>query len=529
MAKLERALVSVYDKQGLEEIVKALNDFGVEIISTGGTARKIKKSGISVTEVSDFTGFPEMMDGRVKTLHPKIHAGILALRNKSSHMEELKKNKVKAIDMVISNLYPFEKVIAGGEVSLKDAVENIDIGGPSMLRSAAKNFYSVAVVPSPDLYPQVIEELKSNNGEISEELLKKLSVETFKRTFSYDRTIYNYLGENIGAETFEEKNDKEESPEQIKAELVKIQNLRYGENPHQRAAFYKENNNVPNGLISAEKLHGKELSFNNIMDLNSAIEIVREFDSPAVAVIKHNNPCGAATNKKLSMAFSDAWAGDSLSAFGSIVGFNKKVDKETAEKVSEAGFVECIIASNYQREAFDILSRKKNVRILKLESLAGDSSRAVKQIDLKKVSGGVLVQDYDDKVIDKTQIKPVTDKKVFEKELDSLLFAWKICKHVKSNAIVLAQENRIVGIGAGQMSRVDSVIIANRKAGQRSKGAVLASDAFFPKPDAIEQAYKSGIKAIIQPGGSKRDSDIIEACNKYGISMYFTGFRHFRH
>lgn len=523
MVRIKRALISVSDKAGIENLARVLNEFGVQILSTGGTAKKIKELGIPVKDVSEYTGFPEMMNGRVKTLHPKIHGGLLALREDSSHMNEAKKQGIEMIDMVVVNLYPFEKTVAKVGVSLEEAIENIDIGGPSMLRSAAKNHKSVAVITNPAKYPDIIKELKENNGSLSEETIKGLAVEVFKRTSEYDSAIYSYLSQKP-----QNPNQKPEKfPNSLTLSFKKVQDLRYGENPHQKAAFYKDPFAQEAGISNARQLQGKELSFNNIIDLNAAIEIVKDFKGPAASVIKHTNPCGAATAENLAQAYLDALDCDRLSAFGSIVGFNGKVDKKLAETViSEADFVECIIAPSFDDAAKEIFSQKKNLRLLEVPGFKKTSER---ERDYKKVVGGLLVQDMDLKIVKEDELKVVTKKSPSKDQIQSLLFGWKIAKHVKSNAIVLCQGTKTVGIGAGQMSRVDSVIIASRKAKDKTRGATLASDAFFPKPDAIEQADQAGIVAIIQPGGSKGDQEIIDACNKYGISMVFTGFRHFKH
>jgi len=516
MVKIRRALISLSDKTGIEDLIAVLNEFNVQILSTGGTAKKIKELGGNVCDVSDYTGFPEMMNGRVKTLHPKIHGGLLALRDNSSHMDQAKEHGIQMIDMVIVNLYPFEKTVAKEDVKLDEAIENIDIGGPSMLRSAAKNYKSVAVVTNPASYPEIIKELKENNGSLAEETLKKLSTEVFARTAEYDKVIYNYLS----------KNNKAASTA-LDLKFEKVQDLRYGENPHQAAAFYKDPKASESGICNAKQLQGKELSFNNIIDLNAAIEIVKEFDQPAASVIKHTNPCGAASADTLAKAYLDALDCDRLSAFGSIVGFNGKVDKELAEVIMrEADFVECIIAPGFDNKACEIFSSKKNLRLLEVPDFKKTSSS---EQDYKKVVGGLLVQDMDLRMVTESELKTVTKKAPTKEEIKSLLFGWRIVKHVKSNAIVLSFGTKTVGVGAGQMSRVDSVIIASRKAGDRTYGATLASDAFFPKPDAIEQAHKAGIVAIIQPGGSKADEQIISACDKYGIAMVLTGMRHFQH
>jgi len=518
--KVKRALISVSDKTGLEGIVQTLNEFGVEILSTGGTARAIKGMGVPVKDVSEYTGFPEMMDGRVKTLHPKIHGGLLALRENKEHMDQARAHDIGMIDMVIVNLYPFEKTIAKENVTLEEAIENIDIGGPSMLRSAAKNYRHVAVITDPGKYKDIINELNEKNGSLGEETLYELAVAVFNRTSAYDAAIGQYL-----------KNKKNGAPEtgfpdRTALSLEKIQDLRYGENPHQRGAFYRISGS-DTGIVSARQLQGKELSFNNIMDLNAALELAAEFNEPAASIIKHMNPCGAATAKTLSDAYRDALDSDRLSAFGSIVGFNGAVDKKLAELIiKEADFVECIIAPGFEAGALEVLAVKKNLRLLELP---GFRKTPASEKDYKKVSGGMLIQDKDQQDVVIKDFKAVTDKKPSVTELNALYFAWKIVKHVRSNAIVLANGTKTVGIGAGQMSRVDSVVIAVRKAGAKVRGAVLASDAFFPKDDSIEQAHKAGITCIIQPGGSIRDQEVIDACNKYGIGMVFTGMRHFKH
>ena len=523
MAKIKRALVSVSDKTGIEDLVKTLNEFDVEILSTGGTAKKIKDLGIPVKDVSEYTGFPEMMDGRVKTLHPKIHGGLLALRGDKSHMDVAKKHNIGMIDMVVVNLYPFEKTIRKEGVTLEEAIENIDIGGPSMLRSAAKNNKSVAVVTNPARYPEIIKELKETGGSLSERTLKDLAVEVFKRTSEYDTAIYNYLSQKSHA-SLERRGG---FPGTLNLNFKKTQDLRYGENPHQKAAFYKDPSSGESGICNARQLQGKELSFNNIIDLNAAIEIVKDFEKPAVSVIKHTNPCGAAMSDSLDKAFIDALECDRLSAFGSIVGLNGKVDQDLAElMIKEADFIECIIAPSFDDGAKEVLSRKKNLRLLEVP---GFKKTSEKELDLKKVVGGLLVQDMDLRVQKMVDLNMVTRTKSSKQEIDSLLFGWTIVKHVKSNAIVLCNGTKTVGIGAGQMSRVDAVIIACRKAGRKTRGSSLASDAFFPKRDAIDQAHKARVKSIIQPGGSKGDPEIIEACNKYGIRMVFTGARHFTH
>ncbi len=520
MIKIKRALISVSDKTGVLDFAKELSKFGVEILSTGGTAKLFRENGIQVKEVSEHTGFPEMLDGRVKTLHPKIHGGLLALRNNAAHMQSLKDHNIGLIDMVVVNLYPFEKTIQKPGVSIEEVIENIDIGGPSMLRSAAKNGQSVAVVCNPEKYPEIIEELKKNNGSISEKLTRKLSIEVYGLTSHYDSVIYNYLKNYFNLQPEEEKG----FPKQLNLSFSKIQGLRYGENPHQRAAFYGEQGKAK-GLGLAKQLWGKELSFNNILDLNAAVNIVKEFDLPAVVFIKHNNPCGVAENKDLLKAYREAWGCDKLSAFGGIVAVNRKIDLGLAKLIAKSGFLECIICPEFSEEALNLLKDKKNLRLLELPKMLDK----MPGLDFKRVSGGLLAQDEDSLTLDENNLKVVTKFKPGKKEMESLIFAWKIAKHVKSNAIILCRGTKTVGIGAGQMSRVDSVFISTKKAGDLARGAVLASDAFFPKEDAIRLAAKYKIKAIIQPGGSIADEQIIKMADKYKIPMVTTGIRHFRH
>ncbi|MFA5116084.1 MAG: bifunctional phosphoribosylaminoimidazolecarboxamide formyltransferase/IMP cyclohydrolase [Candidatus Omnitrophota bacterium] len=520
MNKVKRALISVSDKAGIVEFARILHGFGVEILSTGGSAGVLRENGIPVIEVSDYTNFPEMLDGRVKTLHPKIHGGLLALRDNPEHMAKLKEHGIGLIDMVVVNLYPFEKTIQKPGVKIEEVIENIDIGGPSMLRSASKNSQSVAVICNPKRYPQIIDELKKNNGALPDKLLRELAVEVFALTSHYDGVINKYL-----TDYFQGKPDgKTDFPQDLTLNFTKIQELRYGENPHQKAAFYRENGKAK-GLINLRQLQGKELSFNNILDLNAAVGIVQEFKSPAAVIVKHNNPCGAAQEKTLDKAFADALKCDPLSAFGGIIALNRKVDLKTAGLIAKSGFMECIIAPSFDKEALEPFKNKKNLRLLELPGL----DEIIKEIEFKRVSGGMLAQDKDTGEINIDNLKIVTRKKPSKKELESLLFAWKIVKHVKSNAIVLAVNTRTVGIGPGQTSRVESVMIAKRKSGKLSKNSVLASDAFFPKADSISQAAKAGVKAIIQPGGSISDEEVIKACDKHKISMVFTGLRHFRH
>jgi len=517
MIKVKRALISVSDKAGIVEFAKGLHELSIEIISTGGTAKMIKDAGIPAIEVSQYTGFPEMLDGRVKTLHPKIHGGLLALRDNPEHMKQLQEHKIGLIDMVVINLYPFEKVIQKKDVKLEEAIENIDIGGPSMLRSAAKNFRSVAVICNPAKYKDILQEMKNNNGIISDSVLINLAVEVFNVTSRYDSVIYNFLSQKLTPK------ELTKLPKDLILRFSKLQDLRYGENPHQAAAFYSDVDKTV-GLAGVKQLHGKELSFNNILDLQAASEIAKEFDEPAAVVIKHNNPCGVAQDKTLSEAYLRAWKCDDVSAFGGIVGLNREVDVKTAKVIGKSGFLECIIAPGYQGGALEILKEKKNLRIMEMP-IDGEG----KDFDLKRVSGGLLVQEKDDKMVSEKDLKAVTKKKPTAKQIKGLLFAWRVVKHVKSNAIVLVKDTQTVGIGPGQTSRVESVIIATRKAGKKSKGSLLASDAFFPKADGIQMAARAGVVAIIQPGGSISDEEIIKACDKYKIAMVFTGMRHFRH
>ncbi|OIO38368.1 MAG: bifunctional phosphoribosylaminoimidazolecarboxamide formyltransferase/IMP cyclohydrolase [Candidatus Omnitrophica bacterium CG1_02_49_10] len=517
MLKVKRALISVSDKTGLDEFVKGLERYGVEILSTGGTAKLIEALGINVRKVSDFTASPEMLDGRVKTLHPKIHGGLLAIRDNAGHMKQVKEFGIELIDMVVVNLYPFRKTVAKDGVTMEEAIENIDIGGPSMLRSAAKNYRFVAVVSDPARYKEILANMDKNKGKLDDELLFTLAKDVFKLTSVYDNAISGYL-EGIGAKGAG-------YPSGISLSLDKVQDLRYGENPHQRAAFYRDSAYSGGGVATAKQLHGKELSFNNIIDLNAAIEIASDFEEPAAVVIKHTNPCGAATADKQVKAYKDALKCDPLSAFGSIVGFNRAVDEETAKALVSADFVECVIAPGYSKRALSLLTAKKNLRIIESPVILSSGAAS----DFKRVIGGFVVQDRDTKKMDISAIRVVTKRKPSKIEMKSLLFGWKIAKHVKSNAIVLTKGTRTVGVGAGQMSRVDSVMISARKAGKEAKGSCLASDAFFPKADGIQSAKKAGAIAIIQPGGSIRDEDVIKAADKAGMAMVFTGMRHFKH
>jgi len=515
--KIKRALVSVFDKTGLEKLVKTLDGLGVEIMSTGGTAEAIASFGVKVREVADYTVFPEMLEGRVKTLHPKVHAALLALRGNERHMKELDENEVLPIDMVVVNLYPFEKVARNKDVVFEKTLENIDIGGPAMLRSGAKNFQSVAVISSISQYEMIAELLEKNNCRLKESVLKELASVAFSRISAYDAAISDFLSNK--------SSDQSEFPRVLKIEGRFVKSLRYGENPHQAAAFYSDSSSE--NEMGIEQIQGKELSFNNIMDINSAYNIVGDFTKSAACIVKHNNPCGAAEADTLNAAYLDALECDRMSAFGGIVAFNKPLDKQTAQTMlNEAIFVECIAAPGYEEGAVEVFESKKNIRVLKMPKTESESG---KDIDLKKVRGGFLVQKADLKRLDPKGIKVVTKNKVPKELLEALLFSWAVVKHVKSNAIVISEGTKTVGIGAGQMSRVDSVRLAIEKSGGKSKGAVLASDAFFPQADSIELASEAGISAIIQPGGSIRDKEVIEAADRFGIPMIFTGMRHFKH
>jgi phosphoribosylaminoimidazolecarboxamide formyltransferase/IMP cyclohydrolase len=518
MVKIKRALISVSDKTGILEFARELAKLGIEIFSTGGTAKLLRENNVPVKEVSEYTGFPEMLDGRVKTLHPKIHAGLLALRENPEHMKTLQEHGIGLIDMVVVNLYPFEKTTQKPGVKIEEIIENIDIGGPSMLRSAAKNHKDVAVVCNPNRYAQIIEELKKNKGALPRDLMRDLAIEVFGLTSCYDETINSFL-----SGYFKGQPELNAFPQEINLSFEKLQDLRYGENPHQKAAFYKEKGKT-RGLINLKQLQGKELSFNNILDLNAAFELVREFSNPTAVIVKHNNPCGVAEDKTLDKAYLSAWECDPLSAFGGIVALNRKLDLKCAKVISKSGFLECIIAPGFDKEAVDLFKDKKNLRLLELNDL-----EAIDEPEFKRVSGGLLLQDKNLDTLDINNLKVVTKKKPTKKEIESLIFGWRVAKHVKSNAIVLTRGTKTVGIGAGQMSRVDSVMIVRKKSGRLSKNSCLASDAFFPKADAVIEAAKAGVVAIIQPGGSIADAEIIKTCDKYKIAMVTTGIRHFKH
>lgn len=519
MAKITRALISVSDKTGIVEFSKELARYGVELLSTGGTAKLLREAGLAVKDVSEFTGFPEMLDGRVKTLHPKVHGGLLGMRSNPAHVAKMKEYGIEPIDMVVVNLYPFEATVAREGCSLEEAIENIDIGGPTMLRSAAKNYPDVTVIVDHTDYRRVLAEMAEHGGAVGAATNFALAVKVFQHTAAYDGAISNYLGSRLGEGVAE-------YPATFTLQVKKAQDLRYGENPHQSAAFYVEKEIHEPCVANAVQLQGKELSFNNIIDLDAAIETVKEFhDRAAAVIIKHTNPCGAALAEAPLEAYLKARECDPVSAFGGIVGFNRIVDGAAAKELAST-FLEAIIAPGYTEEAIEIFKAKKNVRVMQVPIL---TRYAQEGFDVKKVVGGLLIQGRDLGMVRAADCKVVTTRHPSADELAALDFAWKICKHVKSNAIVFTTGSQTVGIGAGQMSRVDSSRIAVQKAQLPTKGTVLASDAFFPFRDGVDAAAEAGVTAIIQPGGSVRDEEVIQAANEHGIAMVFTGMRHFRH
>ena len=577
LRKIRRALISVSDKTGIAEFAAELNKLGVEIISTGGTARTLREGGIEVKEVSEITEFPEMMDGRVKTLHPKIHGAFLALRDNAAHVESMKTHGIEPIDLVVVNLYPFQKTVENEDVSLEEAVEQIDIGGPAMIRSAAKNWRDVAVVTDTRLYENILEELRKTGGSLSLETRRSLAALAFSNTSHYDMIISGFLVEQLSDEEFdlieefhpasnpellqllgeefedfdeddfdeefdfkdeienissgngnppffsEKESAENELPEFLETGLEKAEDLRYGENPHQKAALYVSEYEW-GGIAYAEQIHGKEMSYNNYLDADAAWRLVQEFDERACAIIKHTNPSGVGIGENNLEAYRRALATDPVSAFGGIVAFNRKVDAEAADAVNQI-FTEVVIAPEFDEEALEIFMKKKNLRVLRSET--GDAV-----FEFRKLSGGMLVQSPDDWRIAKEDLKAVSKRQPTEEEIRSLLFAWKVCKHVKSNAIVFANEFQTVGVGAGQMNRIDSVRIAAMRAERTEielKNSVLASDAFFPFRDGVDEAAKFGISAIIQPGGSVRDEEVIQAADEHNVAMVFTGVRHFKH
>lgn len=520
MKPVRRALISVSDKTGIIEFAQTLNKMGVDILSTGGTYKALLEAGLKVTEVSDYTGFPEMMDGRVKTLHPKVHGGLLGRRGTDDAI--MAEHGIKPIDMVVVNLYPFEATVAKADCSLEDAVENIDIGGPTMLRSAAKNHKDVAVITDPNDYARILEELQANNTQLSHATRFDLAIKTFEQTARYDGAIANYFGTMFSddqADTF---------PRTFNTQFVKKQAMRYGENPHQKAAFYVERNTTEASVSSATQLQGKELSFNNIADTDAALELVKTFEQTACVIVKHANPCGVSIGSSLFEAYDRAYKTDPTSAFGGIIAFNRELDAQTAQAIVDRQFVEVIIAPSISSEAQAIVEAKKNLRLL----ACGELSEQQAAYDYKRVTGGLLVQDRDLGMISEADLKVVTKIAPTAEQMQDLLFAWKVAKYVKSNAIVYVKDGMTIGVGAGQMSRVYSAKIAGIKAadeGLEVKGSVMASDAFFPFRDGIDAAAAAGIKAVIHPGGSMRDEEVIAAANEHGIAMVFTAMRHFKH
>ncbi|EGR0925915.1 bifunctional phosphoribosylaminoimidazolecarboxamide formyltransferase/IMP cyclohydrolase [Vibrio parahaemolyticus] len=524
---IRRALISVSDKTGIVEFAQALVERGVDILSTGGTARLLAEQGIAVTEVSDYTGFPEMMDGRVKTLHPKVHGGVLGRRGQDDDVME--KHGINPIDMVVVNLYPFAETVAKDGCTLADAVENIDIGGPTMVRSAAKNHKDVTIVVNASDYDRVIAEMDANDKSLTLETRFDLAIAAFEHTAAYDGMIANYFGTMVPSYGENKEGDEESKfPRTFNQQFEKKQDMRYGENSHQAAAFYVEANPQEASVSTARQIQGKALSYNNIADTDAALECVKEFNEPACVIVKHANPCGVALGKDILEAYNRAYQTDPTSAFGGIIAFNQELDAETATAIVERQFVEVIIAPSVSTEAIEVVAAKKNVRLLE----CGEWSTKTTGFDVKRVNGGLLVQDRDQGMVSLDDLKVVSKRQPTEEELKDALFCWKVAKYVKSNAIVYAKGDMTIGVGAGQMSRVYSAKIAGIKAadeGLEVAGSVMASDAFFPFRDGIDAAAEAGIKCVIQPGGSMRDDEVIAAADEHGMAMIFTGMRHFRH
>ena len=519
---IQTALLTVSDKEGVVELARQLREAGIQILSTGGTALTLKEGGLPVTVISDYTGFPEILDGRVKTLHPKIHGGILARHDNSEHQRVLQENQIPPIGLVVVNLYPFAQTVRKKGVTVAEAIEQIDIGGPTLIRAAAKNHAYCTVVVDPADYQIVMAEIKANEGETGEDLRRWLARKAFHHTADYDSAISGYF------EIIEEQKEKG-LPTILDSSLVRIKELRYGENPHQRAALYHPRLSRTSGLMAARQYQGKELSYNNYLDLAAAWDLCMEFNEAACAIIKHNNPCGAATGKFLAQAYERAHSCDPVSAFGSVVGFNRKVDGATAEKMN-THFVEVVIAPAFDKKALSLFAKKKNLRVMEMSEEARSGSTWEEQfLDLRMISGGMLVQDKDRYCVAKEDLKTVTKREPTENEIEDLLFAWSVCKHVKSNAIVYVKSRQTIGIGAGQMSRVDSARLGTQKAQVELSECVMASDGFFPFRDSIDEVAGVGVKAIIQPGGSIRDEEVIRAANEHGIAMVFTEIRHFKH
>jgi len=517
-SRIQRAILSVTDKTCLVEFARTLSALGIELISTGGTAKLLRDSGIAVKDISELTGFPEMLDGRVKTLHPKVHGGILHRRDDPKHVAAVAEHGIAPIDMVVVNLYAFEKTAAKPGVVFEELIENIDIGGPSMIRSAAKNFRDVAIVTSPADYGAIAAELERSGGSLSLDTKWRLAQKAFATTAAYDSAIASTL-ERVSADTFQLQPETGAFPQTLRFSFQKTLDLRYGENPHQKAAMYSDGSGA--GVANARQLQGKELSYNNIVDLQAAWDLAQEFDEPVCAIIKHTNPCGTATGKSLAEAYKRALECDPVSAFGGVIGVNRPVDGEAAEEMHKL-FLEVIAAPSFDEAAKTRFASKKNLRLVEVVA-------ASQKWVLKNVSGGMLVQDTDVRPLQDADLKVVTKRAPTPEETRALLFAWRVCKHVKSNAIVYARDGQTVGVGAGQMSRVDSAKIGAMKAQLPLKGTVAASDAFFPFPDGVEEIAKAGATAIIQPGGSQRDQEVIEAADRLGLAMLFTGVRHFRH
>ncbi len=522
MGKIQRAILSVTDKTGLVEFAQKLASMGVELVSTGGTARQLRDAGITVKDISDLTGFPEMLDGRVKTLHPKVHGGILHIRGNQEHRAAVAQYDIQPIDMVVVNLYAFEKTAAKPGAAFEDIIENIDIGGPSMVRSAAKNFQDVAIVTSPADYDAIAKEMASNGGSLSLKTKWRLAQRAFATTAAYDSAIASTLERITAPDGDGDRFDLDGAnsfPETLRLTFHKAFDLRYGENPHQKAALYSDGSGK--GVANAKPLQGKELSYNNIVDLQAAWDLAQEFDEPVCAIIKHTNPCGTAVASTLAEAYKRALECDPVSAFGGVIGVNRPIDRETASEMAKL-FVEAVAAPAFDSAAREIFAAKKNLRLVEVVPMQ-------QKWVLKNVSGGVLLQDNDVRPLSEADLKVVSERKPTEQEMRDLLFAWKVCKHVKSNAILYARNGQSTGVGAGQMSRVDSAKLGAMKSMLGIKGSVAASDAFFPFPDGVEEIAKAGATAIIQPGGSVRDQEVIDAANRLGLAMVLTGVRHFRH
>jgi len=521
LKKVSRALISVSDKTGIVDFARALTAQGVEILSTGGTFRLLRENDIPATEVSDYTGFPEMMDGRVKTLHPKVHGGILGRRGTDDDV--MQQHGIKPIDMVVVNLYPFAATVSDPNCTLPTAIENIDIGGPTMVRSAAKNHKDVAIVVNASDYQAVLKEMAANQGQLDYSTRYQLMVKAFEHTAAYDGMIANYFGAR------NTDNQARDFSDTYNVQYHKVQEMRYGENPHQKAAFYVEANPSEASVATAKQLQGKELSFNNIADTDAALECVKQFDQPACVIVKHANPCGVAVATDINLAYALAFATDPESAFGGIIAFNRELDAATADAICEKQFVEVIIAPSVSAEAVAVITAKKNVRLLECGTWGTERPQ---DFDYKRVNGGLLIQERDNGMVAEKDLKVVSDRVPSSDEMADMLFAWKVAKMVKSNAIIYAKNNRTIGVGAGQMSRINSARIAGIKAehaGLEVKGAVMASDAFFPFRDGIDNAAQAGISCVIQPGGSMRDDEVVAAANEHGMAMVFTGMRHFRH